>query len=69
MTWLLIALLAVVVVGAFFLAASVGELLARRDVPIPGEPPTWLQRAIEHARSGAERARAELHRYFQGRRP
>ena len=67
-TWLLIAVLSVAVVGAMFVGVSVGELLARRDVPIPGEEPMWLQRAIEHARSGARRARAAWWRYLRGRR-
>lgn len=58
MVWLLIAVLAGLTVGALYLAVSLGELLARRDVPIPGEAPTWLERALEHARSGARRARA-----------
>lgn len=67
-TWLLIAVLSAVAVGAMFVGVSVGELLARRDVPIPGEQPTWLQRAIEHVRSGARRARAAYWQYLRGRR-
>lgn len=66
-TWLLIALLAGLTLVALYLGVSVGELLARRDVPIPGEEPTWLERLIEHARSGARRARAAWARRKKGR--
>lgn len=67
-TWLLIALLCGLVVGGFLLAGAFGELLARRDVPIHGDQPNGLERAIEHARSGARRARAACWRYLRGRR-
>lgn len=57
MTALLIGAGAVAVVGGLLLAASVGEYLARRDVPIPDDEPMWLERAVEHARSGIRRLR------------
>jgi len=44
--WLLIALLAGLTLVALYVAVSLGELLARRDVPIPGEKPTWLERVL-----------------------
>lgn len=66
--WLLIALLAALTAAALYGAVCLGEMLARRDVPIPGEAPTRLERAVEHARSGARRARARYWRYIRGRR-
>lgn len=68
MTVLLVVLAVAFGVGALYLAVSVGALLARRDVPIPGEEPMWLERVIEHARSGARRARARYWRWIRGRR-
>lgn len=67
-TWLLIALLAGLAVAGYMFAVAIGDLLARRDVPIDGDPPSPLERTIEHARSGARRARAAYWRYIRGRR-
>lgn len=47
----------VVVIGGLLVAASVGEYLARRDVPISDEEPMWLERLVEHVQSGVERFR------------
>lgn len=66
--WLLVVATCVLGTVALYLAVCIGELLARRDVPIPGDAPTWLERLIEHARSGARRARARYWRYIRGRR-
>jgi hypothetical protein len=46
-TWLLTAVGTVLVMAGMFLAIGLGELLARRDVPLPGEEPMWLERVID----------------------
>lgn len=40
----------VLVVASYALAIAVGEVLARRDVPLPGEAPSWLQEAVRSVR-------------------
>jgi hypothetical protein len=66
--WPLVAVTCLLGTVALYLAVCVGELLARRDVPIPGERPTWLQRVVESVRWEARRARARYWRYIRGRR-
>jgi hypothetical protein len=67
-TWLGTAVLTGLVVTGFWFAAALGDLPARREVPSPGDEPSSLERVLEHARSGARRARAAWWRYLRGRR-
>jgi len=66
--WLLVAATCVLGVVALYLAVCVGELLARRDVPIRGDAPTWLERVVECVRAEARSRRAAYWRYIRGRR-
>lgn len=50
------------VMAGYMLAISVGELLARRDVPLPGEAPTWLQEAVRSVRVWTIRQRRKWRR-------
>ena len=52
---------ALIVLG-YWLAISVGELMARRDVPLPDEPPTWLEEAVRSVRALATRAQEWVRR-------
>lgn len=64
-TWFLIALLAVLVVVAYLAAGALGEMWARRDVPLRGDHETWLEGLLWHARSGTRRARLAWWRHWQ----